>query len=76
MSSLGIGLFASTLANTQQEAMLTVMMYNLPSIFLSGFFFPIQAMPTFLQFVSYFIPLRYYLVVIRSLMLKDVGLSN
>lgn len=75
MSSLGIGLFASTIANTQQEAMLTVMMYNLPSIFLSGFFFPIQAMPKFLQWVSYAIPLRYYLVVIRSLMLKGVNVE-
>jgi len=75
MSSLGIGLFASTIANTQQEAMLTVMMYNLPSIFLSGFFFPLQAMPKFLQWVSYAIPLRYYLVIIRSLMLKGVGIE-
>ncbi len=75
MSSLGIGLFASTIANTQQEAMLTVMMYNLPSIFLSGFFFPLQAMPQFLQWVSYAIPLRYYLVVIRSLLLKGVGIE-
>ncbi|MBI5963479.1 MAG: ABC transporter permease [Chloroflexi bacterium] len=75
MSSLGIGLFASTVANTQQEAMLTVMMYNLPSIFLSGFFFPLQAMPKFLQWVSYAIPLRYYLVVIRSLLLKGVGIE-
>ena len=75
MSSLGIGMLASTVANTQQEAMLTVMMYNLPSIFLSGFFFPIEAMPKFLQFVSYFIPLRYYLVVIRSLLLKGVGIE-
>ncbi len=73
LSSLGIGLFASTLSNTQQEAMITVMMYNLPSIFLSGFFFPIEAMPKFLQIVSYAIPLRYYLVVIRTLMLKGVG---
>ncbi|MBK6791684.1 MAG: ABC transporter permease [Anaerolineales bacterium] len=73
MSSLGIGLFASTIANTQQEAMLTVMMFNLPMIFLSGFFFPVQAMPKFLQFVSFAIPLRYYLVVIRALMLKGVG---
>jgi ABC-2 type transport system permease protein len=73
MSSLGIGLLASTIANTQQEAMLTVMMYNLPSIFLSGFFFPLEAMPKFLQWVAYAIPLRYYLVVIRSLMLKGVG---
>ncbi|MBI1792779.1 MAG: ABC transporter permease [Chloroflexi bacterium] len=73
MSSLGIGLFASTMANTQQEAMLTVMMFNLPSIFLSGFFFPLEAMPPFLQLVSLAIPLRYYLVVIRALMLKGVG---
>jgi ABC-2 type transport system permease protein len=76
MSSLGIGLFASTIANTQQEAMLTVMMYNLPSIFLSGFFFPLQAMPRVLQWVSYAIPLRYYLVVIRSLLLKGVGIES
>jgi ABC-2 type transport system permease protein len=75
MSSLGIGLFISTIANTQQEAMLTSMMFNLPSIFLSGFLFPLQAMPRFLQIVSYAIPLRYYLVVIRSLMLKGVGLA-
>ncbi len=73
MSSLGIGLLASTIANTQQEAMLTVMMYNLPSIFLSGFFFPLEAMPRFLQIVSYAIPLRYYLIVIRALLLKGVG---
>ncbi len=73
MSSLGIGLLASTIANTQQEAMLTVMMYNLPSIFLSGFFFPLEAMPRFLQLVSYAIPLRYYLIVIRALLLKGVG---
>lgn len=73
MSSLGIGLLASTIANTQQEAMLTVMMYNLPSIFLSGFFFPLEAMPPALQIVSYAIPLRYFLVVIRALLLKGVG---
>lgn len=74
MSSLGIGLFASTMANTQQEAMMTVMMFNLPMIFLSGFFFPIAAMPKFLQIVSYAIPLRYYLIIIRSLLIKGVGL--
>ena len=74
MSSLGIGLFASTMANTQQEAMMTVMMFNLPMIFLSGFFFPIAAMPRFLQIVSYAIPLRYYLIIIRSLLIKGVGL--
>ena len=73
LSGLGIGLFASTIANTQQEAMLTVWMTLLPSIFLSGFFFPIDAMPKVLQWVSYIIPLRYYLVIIRALLIKGVG---
>lgn len=73
ISSLGIGLLVSTIANTQQEAMLTVFMTLLPSIFLSGFFFPLEAMPRFLQWVSYLTPLRFYLVIIRSLLLKGVG---
>jgi ABC-2 type transport system permease protein len=73
LSSLGIGLMASSIANTQQEAMLTVWMTLLPSIFLSGFFFPLEAMPKILQWISYVIPLRYYLVIIRSLMIKGVG---
>jgi ABC-2 type transport system permease protein len=73
LSGLGIGLFASTIANTQQEAMLTVWMTLLPSIFLSGFFFPLEAMPKVLQWISYIIPLRYYLVIIRALLIKGVG---
>jgi len=75
LTSLGIGLLASSYARTQQEAMLAVFMLLLPAIFLSGFFFPIEAMPPFLQGASHFIPLRYYLVIIRSLLLKDVGLD-
>ncbi len=75
LSSLGIGIFASTTANTQQEAMLIVWMSLLPSIFLSGFFFPIEAMPKVLQWISYIFPLRYYLVIIRALLLKGVGVS-
>ena len=75
ISSLGIGLFASTIANTQQEAFITVMVTMLPTIFLSGFFFPIEAMPKFLQYVSAIVPLRYYLVIIRALLLKGVGAS-
>lgn len=74
ISSLGIGLFASTVANTQQEAFITVMVTMLPSLFLSGFFFPIEAMPQFLQYVSAIVPLRYYLIIIRALLLKGVGL--
>jgi ABC-2 type transport system permease protein len=75
LSSLGIGLLASTIANTQQEAMLTVWMLMLPSIFLAGFFFPLEAMPKVLQWISYIFPLRYYLVIIRAQMLKGVGIS-
>ena len=75
LSSLGIGLFASTIANTQQEALLTVFVTILPGVFISGFLFPLEAMPRFLQIVSYAIPLRYYLVIIRSLLLKGVGFA-
>jgi ABC-2 type transport system permease protein len=75
VTGLGIGLFSSTIANTQQEAMLTVWMTLLPSIFLSGFFFPLEAMPKVLQWLSYLMPLRYYLVIIRALLLKGVGLD-
>ena len=76
MSGLGIGLFASTVANTQQEAMLTVFMTMLPGIFLSGFFFPLNNMPWLLQMLSYAIPLRYFLKIIRVLLLKGVGIES
>ena len=55
--------------------MLTVWMTLLPSIFLSGFFFPLEAMPKVLQWVSYAMPLRYYLSIIRVLLLKGVGIG-
>ena len=76
LSTLGIGLFVSTIANTQQEAMLTVFMTILPSIFLSGFIYPLAAMPMVLQWISYLIPLRYFLTIIRALMVKGVGLES
>jgi ABC-2 type transport system permease protein len=75
LTSLGIGLLASTFANTQQEALLVVWMTLLPGIFLSGFFFPLEAMPKVLQWISYLMPLRYYLSIIRSLTLKSVGVG-
>lgn len=75
LTSLGIGLLASTIASTQQEAMLIVYMIFLPSVFLSGFFFPIAAMPQVLQWISAMIPLRYYLNIIRALLLKGVGIT-
>ena len=70
LAILGLGLLISTLANTQGEAMLTAMFFLLPAIFLSGFMFPLDTMPIFLQIVSYAIPLRYFLVITRGIMLK------
>ena len=75
VTTLGLGLFVSTLANTQQEAMLTSVFFLLPAIFLSGFFFPLAGMPWYLQAVSYAIPLRYFLVIVRGIMLKGVGID-
>lgn len=73
ITTLGIGLLISTISNTQQEAMLTSLFTILPSIFLSGFFFPLAAMPTVLQIVSYAIPLRYFLIIARGIVVKGVG---
>jgi len=75
ITTLGIGLLISTAANTQQEATLTTMFTLLPSIFLSGFMFPLAAMPTFLQAISYLIPLRYFLIISRGIVLKGTGPS-
>lgn len=73
VTTLGIGLLISTVANTQQEAMLVTMFTLLPSIFLSGFLFPLAAMPGILQAISYAIPLRYFVIVTRGIVLKGVG---
>jgi ABC-2 type transport system permease protein len=75
ITSLGIGLLASTIAKTQQEAMITVFATMLPAIMLSGYLFPIEAMPQWLQWISAAIPLTYYLKIIRSLLLKGVGMA-
>ena len=75
MTSLGLGLFISTVSNTQQEAMLLSYFIMLPSIFLSGFMFPIAAMPRVLQYFSYAVPLTYFLIIVRGIMLKGIGLE-
>lgn len=73
LGALGLGILISTAAKTQQEAMLLSMLILLPSIFLSGFFFPLEAMPLVLRLIGYLVPLRYMLIIIRSLVLKGVG---
>lgn len=76
LSSLGIVLLASTIANAQKESMISVFMTALPAIFLSGFFFPLEAKPKALQLIIYALPTRYNLSIIRSLMLKGVGVVS
>lgn len=74
---LGIGVFASSLADTQETAMmLVVLMSLLPSIMLSGFVFPIESMPRPIQAITYFVPARYFLVIIRAIYLKGVGIEH
>ncbi len=76
LTALGLGLFVSTVSNTQQQAMMTAMFFFLmPMIFLSGFVFPIANMPQAIQWLTYLIPLRYYLVIVRGIFLKGVGLE-
>ncbi len=74
-TSLGLGILISAVSKTQQEAMLLVFLILLPSIFLSGYFFPIDAMPEALQYVAKVVPLTYVLVIVRSIILKGVGLE-
>jgi ABC-2 type transport system permease protein len=76
LTTLGTGLLISSAAKSQQEAMLLSFMVLFPSIFLSGFFFPLEAMPVPLQLISYLVPLRYMLVIIRGIVLKGVGLPS
>jgi ABC-2 type transport system permease protein len=77
LSTLGIGLFISTIARSQQQAMMIAMFFfMMPMIILSGFVFPIESMPPLIQAVTYIFPLRYYFVIIRGLFLKGVSLPE
>jgi ABC-2 type transport system permease protein len=77
LTTLGLGLFVSTISSTQQQAMMTSMFFfMMPMMYLSGFIFPIENMPAVIQPITYLIPLRYYLVILRSIFLKGVGLET
>ena len=77
MTTLGLGLFVSTISATQQQAMMTTsFFFLLPMVFLSGFIFPIENMPEPIQPFTYLIPLRYFLVILRGIFLKGVGLET
>jgi ABC-2 type transport system permease protein len=76
LSTLGLGLFVSTISKTQQQAMMTAIFFFLtPMIYLSGFVFPIENMPKWIQTITYLIPLRYFLIIVRGIFLKGIGLE-
>lgn len=76
-STLGLGLFASTISKTQQQAMMiAIFAMMMPMIYLSGFAFPIENMPKFIQYFSYAIPLTYFNTIIRGIILKGIGFAE
>ena len=75
MTTIGAGLFISTLSDTQQQAMMSAFFFYLPAVLLSGFMFPIANMPDVVQAFTYLNPLRYFLIVIRGIFLKGVGVA-
>jgi ABC-2 type transport system permease protein len=75
MTTIGIGLLISTVSETQQQAMMSTFFFYLPAVLLSGFMFPIANMPDVVQAFTYLNPLRYFLIIIRGIFLKGVGVA-
>jgi ABC-2 type transport system permease protein len=76
LSTLGLGLFISTISRTQVQAMITSAFgIIMPMIFLSGFAFPIENMPQWVQYLTYIIPLRYFIIILRGVILKGIGIG-
>jgi ABC-2 type transport system permease protein len=77
LSTLGLGLFISTISKTQQQAMMvSIFGAMMPMIYLSGFAFPIENMPKIIQYITYAIPMRYFITIIRGVILKGIGFAD
>ncbi len=76
LTTLGLGMLISSITNTQQQAMTAAFFIILPMILLSGFIYPIENMPEAIQYITYLIPLRYFLVIIRGIILKGIGIVH
>jgi ABC-2 type transport system permease protein len=75
LSTLGVGLFISTVSRTQQQAMMTNFFFILPFFMLSGFVFPIANMPQVVQWLTFLNPLKHFLIIIRGIFLKGTGIA-
>jgi len=75
LTTLGAGLFISTIASTQQEAMMSVFLFYMPTFLLSGFAYPIANMPEIIRWLTVVNPMRYFLTVIRGVFLKGIGID-
>lgn len=73
LTTLSLGIFVSITSKTQQQAVMTAFMIMLPNLILSGFMFPVENMPLFIQKLTYIIPVKYYLIILRSIFLKGAG---
>ncbi len=77
LTTLGLGLFVSTISNTQQQAMMTsTFFFMTPMMYLSGFVFPIENMPAWIQPFTYLIPLRYFVIILRGIFLQGIGMAE
>lgn len=76
LSIVGVGLFISSITQTQQQAILGVITFQMPAVLLSGFISPIEDMPVFLQYLTYLNPIRFFMVLTRGIFLKGMGLED
>jgi ABC-2 type transport system permease protein len=76
LTTLGVGMLVSTMTNTQQQAMFFTWFFTIFAILMSGFFIPIDNMPVVLQKLTYINPLRYFMIIVRGIMMKGAGLES
>ncbi len=76
MAIVGVGLYISSICNTQQQAILSVMTFMIPAVLLSGFISPVEDMPLCFQYLTYLDPVRFFMVLSRGIILKGIGISD
>jgi ABC-2 type transport system permease protein len=75
INAMSIGILISTISRTQQQAIMGVFLYTMPSILLSGFIFPVYNIPVAVRWIAYINPMSYFLVAVRQIFIKGVGIT-